>query len=515
MKRTRKSRGKRAVGYVRVSDESQIEGYSLEAQRNEICRWCLQNGYELVAMYSDEGVSAYTDNVKKRAQFSRLVADADAGQFDIAVVHTLDRSSRKVGVMSQSLERLGKAGVGFASVTEAIDFTTPAGKMLLTVLSAAFELFSAMTGIHVRKSHDEKASRGVAVGPVPFGYRKYESGGVAAIQSEEAELVLEAFRQRANGASHGQIAAWRRDQGARTRKGRMFTPHAVKDMVNCNFYVGIVVWDEVEFEGQHEAIVTRELFDRVKERRRQHHQARLVRGTRGLLQGRIACIRCGRPLHSDRSHLGEPMYRERHSLDCDTNNHALMAHFIDDRLGSLVEHLTVPDDWRERMLQMACKTSGAPDPARLQDLRRKIVRAYGDGGYTDAEYEEKLGEIDARIRSAKPPSVVRATEAHALLTDLQGLWADASPEERSRLLAPLVERVYVDVESKTVCAITPADGFGALLSAALRESRQPAVLLPADTFDCREVWTWWRRGRIELPVQVRDALSMLQAYPYS
>jgi hypothetical protein len=148
-------------------------------------------------------------------------------------------------------------------------------------------------------------------------------------------------------------------------------------------------------------------------------------------------------------------------------------------------------------------------------LRRKIVRAYGDGGYTDAGYEEKLGEIDARIRSAKPQSVVRATEAHALLTDLKGLWAAATLDERSRLLAPLVERVYVDVESKTVCAITPADGFGALLSATLRESRQPAVLLPAGTFDCREVWTWWRRGRIELPVQVTGALSMLQAYPVS
>jgi site-specific DNA recombinase len=194
--------------------------------------------------------------------------------------------------------------------------------MVLTVLSAAFELFSAMTGIHVRKSHHEKASRGVAVGPVPFGYRREESGGVAEIQSDEAELVLEAFQQRANGASYGQIAARLRDQGARTRKGRMFTAHAVKDILNCKFYAGIVVWEESEFEGQHEAIVTRELFDRVRERRRPRHQSRLVRVAHGLLQGRIACIRCGRPLHSDRSHRGEPMYRERHSLDCDTNNHA-------------------------------------------------------------------------------------------------------------------------------------------------------------------------------------------------
>jgi hypothetical protein len=42
-----------------------------------------------------------------------------------------------------------------------------------------------------------------------------------------------------------------------------------------------------------------------------------------------------------------------------------MAHFIDDRLGSIVEHM--PDDWRERIVQMTCKTAGTPDPVRLHD----------------------------------------------------------------------------------------------------------------------------------------------------
>ena len=56
----------RAVGYIRVSDSSQVRGHSLDAQRAEIGRYCEHQGYELVKVYADEGVSAYSDKIAKR-----------------------------------------------------------------------------------------------------------------------------------------------------------------------------------------------------------------------------------------------------------------------------------------------------------------------------------------------------------------------------------------------------------------------------------------------------------------
>jgi site-specific DNA recombinase len=58
----------RAVGYIRVSDESQVDGYSLEAQRKAIIRYCEQQGYSMVRVYEDEGVSAYSDLSGSRPQ---------------------------------------------------------------------------------------------------------------------------------------------------------------------------------------------------------------------------------------------------------------------------------------------------------------------------------------------------------------------------------------------------------------------------------------------------------------
>jgi len=93
-----KQRKLRVAGYIRVSHESQVEGHSLDAQRTEIQRWSEQRDNELVRIYKEEGKSAHTDRIERRPQLMALLQDAEAGLFDIVVVHNIDRWSRNVGV---------------------------------------------------------------------------------------------------------------------------------------------------------------------------------------------------------------------------------------------------------------------------------------------------------------------------------------------------------------------------------------------------------------------------------
>jgi DNA invertase Pin-like site-specific DNA recombinase len=160
----------RAVGYIRVSDESQVDGHSLDAQAKEIDRWCNSKGHKLAETYADKGVSAHTDMIKKRPQLVRLLEDAGRGQFDIVIVHTLDRWARNVGVQREALRQLGDAKVGFASITEDFDYTSPAGRLMLTMIGGVAEFFSDQLGVHVSKSQRHRAELGLPVGPVPFGY---------------------------------------------------------------------------------------------------------------------------------------------------------------------------------------------------------------------------------------------------------------------------------------------------------------------------------------------------------
>lgn len=148
--KSKRARGNRAAAYIRVSDESQVQGYSLEAQRTEIARWCERNGYELVLVYADEGVSAHTEKIEKRPQLVRLLEDARQGKFDIVVVYTLDRWARNIGVQRLALSKLGECDVGFTSATEDFDYSSPNGRFLLTMLGGAAELYSDQLAVHVR-----------------------------------------------------------------------------------------------------------------------------------------------------------------------------------------------------------------------------------------------------------------------------------------------------------------------------------------------------------------------------
>ena len=148
----KQSRSLKVAGYIRVSDETQVDGHSLQAQDTEIQRWCQHRGHQLVYIYREEGKSAHTERIERRPQLMALLRDAEAGFYDLVVVHSIDRWSRNVGVQRQALQRLGKAGVGFASAGEDIDFTTPAGRLLLTTMGGVAEFFSDQLGFHVKKS---------------------------------------------------------------------------------------------------------------------------------------------------------------------------------------------------------------------------------------------------------------------------------------------------------------------------------------------------------------------------
>jgi len=164
------------------------------------------------------------------------------------------------------------------------------------------------------------------------------------------------------------------------------------------------------------------------------------------------------------------------------------------------------------MARLAAARGEIVDLSGLLEQRRRLARAYADGAFSEAEYTARLAQIDGRILAAQPACLPSVGDAAALFSNLGALWDEATAEEQRRLVSPLVERVYIDIETRRVGAITPAPAFRSLLQGALEQSgRSACVLLPAEVANQPELWTWWRRGRIELPVQKKAALNILQA----
>src|SRR4051794_13143381 len=91
-------RRRRAVLYGRVSSEEQVQGYSLDAQDRAGTSYADAHGWDLIGTYRDEGKSAWNDDIAKRPDFARMISDAEAGLFDIVIVHKLDRFARNLRV---------------------------------------------------------------------------------------------------------------------------------------------------------------------------------------------------------------------------------------------------------------------------------------------------------------------------------------------------------------------------------------------------------------------------------
>lgn len=126
---------KRAALYMRVSTKG--HGQTTETQALALRDYAAHRGLTIVEEYGDEGISGMKDS---RPALDRLMRDARARKFDLVVVARFDRFARSVSHLLRALEEFSHLGVDFVSLSEAVDTSTPMGKMIFTVLGAVAEL---------------------------------------------------------------------------------------------------------------------------------------------------------------------------------------------------------------------------------------------------------------------------------------------------------------------------------------------------------------------------------------
>ena len=265
-----------------------------------------------------------------------------------------------------------------------------------------------------------------------------------------------------------------------TRKGRVFSEYAVRDLLKTRFYLGVVAHLGTEYVGQHEAIVSEELFQRVAALRvRREPQRRSREGESGILRGMIYCGHCGETVWSESHHSGRPIYRERQVTRCAATKRSAKAETIDAQVAQILESIELPAWWDDLIAEAAAGDEPRADVDALQTRRRRLARAYADGGFAEAEYETRLAAIDMAIRdttntASDGPSL---EEAASLIRDLPALWSRATQDERRQLVQPLVERVYVDLGSARIGGLQPTPEFRHAARTRNKKSDYPDVRL--------------------------------------
>src|SRR6201987_5285897 len=149
----------RAAIYARVSTSN--NGQDPRVQTREIREYCERRGWQIAGEDVDAGISGAKD---PRPELNKLMADAHRRRFDAVVVWKFDRFARSVSHLLRALENFNALGVGFVSLSEQIDTSTPTGKMVFTVLGAVAELERSLIAERVRAGLRNAKAKGTRLG---------------------------------------------------------------------------------------------------------------------------------------------------------------------------------------------------------------------------------------------------------------------------------------------------------------------------------------------------------------
>lgn len=218
----------KAVAYVRVSTVEQAsEGVSLEMQRQKVRAWADLNDAVLVGEYADEGLSG------KRADRPGLQAALAHAKREKAalVVYSLSRFSRSTVDTLQLVEQLARVGCEFVSLSEKLDTSTPAGRVVLRVLAALGEFEREQIAERTRGAILHLKAQGKLYGSVPHGFRAVD--GQLVQDQGEAEVVRLAKALRDRGMTLRAISQELANRGAFNRAGRPFNPNSVASLLRA------------------------------------------------------------------------------------------------------------------------------------------------------------------------------------------------------------------------------------------------------------------------------------------
>lgn len=149
----------RAAIYARISTNG--HGQDPGMQLRELREHCQRRGWTVSGEYVDVGISGTKE---KRPELDRLMAEAHRRRFDVVAVWKFDRFARSVSHLLRALETFNALGVGFVSLSESLDTSTPAGKMVFTVLGAVAELERSLIAERVRAGLRNAVARGKRLG---------------------------------------------------------------------------------------------------------------------------------------------------------------------------------------------------------------------------------------------------------------------------------------------------------------------------------------------------------------
>lgn len=455
--------------YTRVSSEEQAEkGLSLSAQKRSCEQLAANRGWQVVRVYEDPGHTGKND---KRPGFQNMLTGAANGEFKILLVHKLDRFSRSIENTLKNFNALNSCDVTLVSVTEDFDYSTPQGRMFFHMMAVFAQWYLENLSAETSKGKYERVQQGLHNGRLPFGYRANDGPkkpGV--VVPEEAEAVRKAFELCASGNfTDRQIAAYLHEHGFQTRRGRRWSKDTVREMLQNDYYYGVVTYKDDIWPGKHEPIISKELFDRctaARKKRSQRPRSYSAKPKRVyLLQRIIRCNRCERHLRMQASknhHYYKESSRER-GLVCEHAGKSIRMDRADQQVLDILKSLRLPSNWQDIIEASAQKMSEEyqidKERQKIRGQLKRLAEIYQDGLIPRKEYTHRRDELQAQLMALIIPDDATLMEAGLQIENLGPYLEEATVAEKAEIIQLLLEAVFVDLEEGRIVRLKAKPDF--------------------------------------------------------
>lgn len=307
---------KKVALYLRYSSENQRDE-SIDAQQRASEEYCKKYGYTITKTYIDKAKSATTD---KRPEFQRMIRDSEHEDFEIILVHKLDRFARDKYDSALYKKKLKNNGVKVISITENLD-DSPESIILESVIEGMAEYYSKNLAREVMKGLTENAYQCKHTGgSPPLGY-DIDDNKKYIINEKEAEAVKLIFQMYVDDYTSGNMIRKLNDLGFRTKKGSHWTKNSLTSIVRNEKYTGVYIYNRsakknssgsrnnhknkdnseiIRIEGGIPQIIEKELFEKVQEKLKARKNSSIVTTkTMYLLSGIVKCS-CGSSMHGNK-----------------------------------------------------------------------------------------------------------------------------------------------------------------------------------------------------------------------
>jgi len=499
----------RCAIYTRKSTEEGLDQQynSLDSQRDageSYIRSQANEGWELVPdRYDDGGFSG--GNIERPA-LKRMMEDIQAGKIDCVVVYKVDRLSRSLLDFARVMETFDKFSVSFVSVTQHFNTTHSMGRLTLNILLSFAQFEREIIGERIRDKLAAQCRRGQWTGGYPvLGYDvdRSERTPKLVVNPEEATKVRRIFSLYLELKNLMPVVEeldkrgwtnklWHSKKGL-PKGGRSFDKCSVHALLTNPIYCGKIKHKTDLYQGQHQAIIDDEIYERVQAQLRENS---FNRGNRlpskygGLLKGLIRCPNCNVAMVHNMTKRNAIVYRyytcvraiKRGRQAC--KHPSLPAGEIEAAVVDQVREISRDTKLRDEIIRqamIATQHGRAELESHHVQLTRQLTRDHGEirelalDQKPNTSIAHRIADIQDRIAKAElelskvnrqlhdlDKQQMTTEEIQEAFIDFDRIWDALTSREQSQLLALLVSKVEFDQSDCTIAITFHASGIETL-----------------------------------------------------